>query len=197
LRESEAGGPDPGSAHTTCASRAGPAQNAELFTAILGRRADFAACVGAIRLLSRLLATYHGERVVILLDEYDSPIHAGYTKGYYDEVIAFFRDFLSGGLKDNPHLFKGSGYDVRSNRESGFGRCDVMVLPKTAGRPGVVMELERVEVEADETPEQALAMALEQIRARDYAAELRERGATPIHRVAVVFDGKRAYVRVG
>lgn len=39
--------------------------------------------------------------------------------------------------------------------------------------------------------------ALEQIRARDYAAELRERGASPIHLVAAVLDGKRAYARVG
>jgi hypothetical protein len=91
----------------------------------------------------------------------------------------------------------GSGYDVRSNRESGFGRCDVMVLPKAAGKPGVVLELKRVDTEAGETPEQALAAALAQIRARDYAAELRERGATPIHEVAAVFDGKRAYVQVG
>ena len=91
----------------------------------------------------------------------------------------------------------GSGYEVRSNRESGFGRCDVMVLPKLAGQPGAALELERVDADAGETPEQAIAAALEQIRARDYAAELRERGATPIHLVAVVFDGKRAYVRVG
>jgi PD-(D/E)XK nuclease superfamily len=59
------------------------------------------------------------------------------------------------------------------------------------------MELKRVDVDAGETPEQAIAAALEQIRARDYAAELRERGAAPIHRVAAVFDGKRAYVRIG
>jgi len=91
----------------------------------------------------------------------------------------------------------GSSYDVRSNRESGFGRCDVMVLPKLAGKPGVVMELKRVDVDAGETPAQAIGAALEQIRARDYAAELRERGATPILEVAAVFDGERAYVRFG
>jgi hypothetical protein len=45
--------------------------------------------------------------------------------------------------------------------------------------------------------EKAVEAALGQIRARDYAAELRARGAQPIHEVAAVFDGKRAYVRVG
>ena len=91
----------------------------------------------------------------------------------------------------------GSAYDVRSNRESGFGRCDVMVLPKVAGKPGVVLELKRVDTDAGETPAQAMTAALAQVRARDYAAELRERGAAPIHQMAAVFDGKRAYVRVG
>jgi Predicted AAA-ATPase/PD-(D/E)XK nuclease superfamily len=424
------------------------AADAKVFTDIRERRAGRAQLVGALPLLSRLLARHHGEKVVILIDEYDSPIHAGYTHRYYDDVVAFFRDFLSGGLKDNPHLWKGvltgilrvakeslfsglnniavygilrseyapyfgftepevrglcdavgrlelmddirafyngylfggvamynpwsvlcflashdkellpywietssndlvrellltgpagvraeleallaggtvdkrieenivlrdvsthpgavwsfllftgylkpvelrlveaerearlgvpnaevafalrkmtrdwietqlggsdallallsallrgdapvverhlahmlkvnlsyfdtaapeperfyhglvvgllaglgSGYDVRSNRESGFGRCDVMVLPKTRGQPGVVLELKRVDTEAGETTEKAFTAAFRQLRERDYAAELRERGAAPIHPMAAVFEGKRVLVR--
>ena len=83
------------------------AEDERLFTAILDRRAAKSELVIALGLLSRLLAEHHDEKVVILVDEYDTPIHAGYTHRYYDEVIAFFRDFLSGGLKDNVHLFKG------------------------------------------------------------------------------------------
>jgi hypothetical protein len=60
----------------------------------------------------------------------------------------------------------------------------------------VALELKRVDGEAGETVEAALAAALDPIRTRDYAAELRERGALPIHEMAAVFDGKRAYVRV-
>ena len=85
---------------------------------------------------------------------------------------------------------------MRSNRESGFGRCDVLVVPRTAGQPGVVLELKRVDTEAGETVEKALEAALAR-SGRDYAAELRARGAAPIHEMAAVFDGKRAYVRVG
>lgn len=58
-------------------------------------------------ILSEQLRRLHGEPVVILIDEYDTPIHAGHTYGYYDDVISFMRNFLSAGLKDNPHLFKG------------------------------------------------------------------------------------------
>lgn len=89
----------------------------------------------------------------------------------------------------------GPRYEVRSNRESGYGRYDVMVLPRAAGQPGVVIELKAIDAEAGETREQALEAALRQIREKDYAAELRERGAQPIHTLAVAFDGKRAWAR--
>jgi hypothetical protein len=79
----------------------------EDFSAILERRADNAVLWSSLRLLSHLLHRHHGERVLILVDEYDTPIHAGYTGGYYEDVIEFFRNLLSGGLKDNTALYKG------------------------------------------------------------------------------------------
>jgi hypothetical protein len=88
----------------------------------------------------------------------------------------------------------GPEHEVRSNRESGYGRYDVMVLPRVAGRPGVVLELKTVDTDAGETPTAALESALQQIRDRDYATELRERGASPIIELAAAFDGKRAFV---
>lgn len=88
----------------------------------------------------------------------------------------------------------GPDHEVRSNRESGYGRYDVMVLPRTPGRPGVVLELKTVDTEAGETPSAALEGAPRQLRDRDYATELRERGASPIIELAAVFDGKRAWV---
>ena len=86
-------------------------------------------------------------------------------------------------------------HDVRSNRESGDGRYDVMILPKQPGQPAVVLELKVPG--RKETPEQALQTALVQIREKDYAAEARARGAAPIHEIAVVFDGKDAWVGKG
>ncbi len=41
------------------------------------------------------LERYYKERVVILIDEYDVPIHEGYLNGYYDEVVGLIREFLS------------------------------------------------------------------------------------------------------
>ena len=70
-----------------------------------------------------------------------------------------------------------------------------MVLPRTAGQPGVALELKRVDAAHGETPGKALAAALRQIRSRDYAAELRARGASPVYEMAAVFDRKQVHVR--
>ena len=42
-----------------------------------------------------------------MIDEYDAPIHAAYTYGYYEEMIDFMRPFLSKVLKDNISLERG------------------------------------------------------------------------------------------
>jgi hypothetical protein len=80
-------------------------------------------------------------------------------------------------------------YQVRSNRESGQGRPDVMIRPREPGNPGVVLEL-KVAKPPKKTLDQALEQGLEQIRANDYPAELRAAGASPVHAFAVAFDGK-------
>ena len=54
--------------------------------------------------LAHMLSVHHKSKVVILIDEYDTPIQQGYSKGFYQEVILFMRNFLSGGLKDNTDL---------------------------------------------------------------------------------------------
>lgn len=79
---------------------------AERFRAILDGSAPDILYHRALQDLSEHLHRHHGERVVILIDEYDAPIHAGYTGGYVREMLEFFRAFLGGGLKSNPHLFK-------------------------------------------------------------------------------------------
>ena len=54
--------------------------------------------------LARMLEKHHQAKAVILIDEYDTPIQQGHSKGFYNEVITFMRNFMSGGLKDNPSL---------------------------------------------------------------------------------------------
>jgi hypothetical protein len=54
--------------------------------------------------LMKWLHSYHKKRVVLLIDEYDTPAHASFIGGYYDSFISFLRNWLSSALKDNPYL---------------------------------------------------------------------------------------------
>ena len=88
---------------------------------VLARSANENVYERALGDMSRYLRRHHGERVVILIDEYDEPIHAGYIHGYAREVLGFFRAFLSEGLKGNAHLFKAVLTGIlRIARESTF-----------------------------------------------------------------------------
>lgn len=57
--------------------------------------------------LSRMLHRHYGIAPIIIIDEYDVPIHQGYMGNYYDIVVLFMRNLFSGGLKDNRHLSYG------------------------------------------------------------------------------------------
>ena len=88
-------------------------------------------------------------------------------------------------------------YEVRSNRESGKGRPDVMIKPRRSGKPGVVLELKAAGTRAGRTQTQAINEGLRQMAKNDYTAELRGAGVTPIHAMVIAFDGKKVVVRPG
>ncbi|MCX6584312.1 MAG: AAA family ATPase, partial [Candidatus Aminicenantes bacterium] len=72
---------------------------------LTGNKGDY---VNSLENLLIFLSRFYNERAVILIDEYDAPIHAGFNYGYYDDIINFMRNFLSGGLKDtDQYLEKG------------------------------------------------------------------------------------------
>ncbi|QTA80126.1 AAA ATPase-like domain-containing protein, nuclease domain-containing [Desulfonema limicola] len=74
---------------------------------IMENRANQGEYENALKYLSEFLHFCFEKPAVILIDEYDTPLHSGYSKGYYEDIISFMRNFLSGGLKDNTHLYKG------------------------------------------------------------------------------------------
>lgn len=58
----------------------------------------------SLMFLSEMLHQHYGEGAVVIVDEYDTPIQSSHTNGFYDEVISFMRNLLSGCFKDNKHL---------------------------------------------------------------------------------------------
>ncbi len=58
----------------------------------------------SLRALSDFLGRYYGKKVIILLDEYDTPMQEAYVNGYWDELVAFTRNLFNSTFKTNPYL---------------------------------------------------------------------------------------------
>jgi hypothetical protein len=90
-------------------------------------------------------------------------------------------------------------HEIKSNRESGYGRYDIMIIPLAGGsdkgQTGYVIEFKTVDNEDNETVETALEAALAQIEKKKYETELVERGITRIKKLAIAFSGKHVYVK--
>ncbi|MCI5586500.1 MAG: AAA family ATPase, partial [Lachnospiraceae bacterium] len=54
--------------------------------------------------LSDFLYRYYGKKVIILLDEYDTPMQEAYVNGFWDELVAFTRSLFNSTFKTNPYL---------------------------------------------------------------------------------------------
>ena len=62
---------------------------------------------GAVRQMAKFMNSYYGKAVIILLDEYDTPMQEAWLGGYWDEAVSFFRSFFE------QLLWKGSHYPPR------------------------------------------------------------------------------------
>ena len=61
----------------------------------------------ALKFLTRILYEKYNKKVVVLIDEYDSPLVSAYINGYYEKAKDFFKTFYSTVLKDNSYLQMG------------------------------------------------------------------------------------------
>ncbi len=90
-------------------------------------------------------------------------------------------------------------YFVRSNRESGFGRYDVMLEPMDKNKIAYILEFKVFNFRKESSLEETANAGLRQIEERKYSAELAARGfsAESIHSYAFAFEGKRVLVKEG
>ncbi|BBE30396.1 hypothetical protein OSSY52_05370 [Tepiditoga spiralis] len=77
-----------------------------IYDKIMGREALDADYENSIRSLSEYMERYYGKKVIILIDEYDTPIQQAYLHGYYDEIISLIGNLFGMALKDNVYLEK-------------------------------------------------------------------------------------------
>ncbi|RKP17441.1 DUF1703-domain-containing protein [Rozella allomycis CSF55] len=73
--------------------------------------------------LMELLHEYHKTQVIVLIDEYDTPLNNAQRKGFYDQAIKFFYTFFSMALKDNDSLYKACIMGVAEIRGEGLMYC--------------------------------------------------------------------------
>jgi len=85
-------------------------------------------------------------------------------------------------------------YDVKSNKESGYGRYDVMIIPKDKNKIGLVMEFKKIDNFMKDTTSEAAIKALKQIEDRRYETELIKDGIKKILKLAIIFKGKEVCV---
>ena len=88
-------------------------------------------------------------------------------------------------------------YLIKSNREGGYGRYDVMIIPQDTSQAGLIIEFKSVDPENEKDLEQVARLALQQIEAKRYQQELIERGIHKIIKLGIVFRGKEVLVKVG
>lgn len=82
---------------------------------------DDAVATLALYQLSGFLDRYYGKKVIILLDEYDTPLLEAYIDGFWEELVGFIRSLLNGAFKTNPSLERGLLTGItRVSRESIF-----------------------------------------------------------------------------
>ncbi|MFH1644235.1 MAG: AAA family ATPase [bacterium] len=86
-------------------------------------------------------------------------------------------------------------HQIKSNRESGYGRYDVMIIPNDKNKPGVIIEFKKVYKDENETMEQAAKQALRQIEEKKYWQELNDMGIKNVVKLAIVFDGKSVLIK--
>ncbi len=76
---------------------------------------------GAIHFMADFMKRYYDKDVIIILDEYDTPMQEAWLSGYWDEAVTFFRGFFNSTFKTNPYLKRGLITGItRISRESIF-----------------------------------------------------------------------------
>jgi len=84
-------------------------------------------------------------------------------------------------------------YELRSNRESGLGRYDIMIIPRNKKHWGIIMEFKKVDV--GESLSKAAQKGLDQIKNNKYSHELLERGIFSIVAFGIGCKGKEVLVK--
>ena len=87
----------------------------------------------SFNLLSTLLEKHHGKKVLIFLDEYDTPLQEAYVQGYWDDMTAFIRTMFNNTFKTNPSMERAIMTGItRVSKESIFSDLNNLIVVTTS-----------------------------------------------------------------
>ena len=81
--------------------------DSDKFKKIINENANLSNLGRSLKFLTKILYEKYNKKVVVLIDEYDSPLVSAYINGYYEKAKDFFKTFYSTVLKDNSYLQMG------------------------------------------------------------------------------------------
>ena len=131
---------------------------------------------------------------------------------YMNEVaLSTFSSFYSGkhpsGKSEPERFYHGfvlgllvelrDKYEVQSNRESGYGRYDVMIIPRDKNSQAVIIEFKVIDSQEETSLDMTADSALKQIEEKNYDAKLLERGykREAIQHYGFAFEGKKVLIK--
>jgi len=149
-------------------------------------------------------STLSTDKIRTLLEAFtegDTETFADILQEFIFKSMSLF-DFSPEDPEQSYHLFilgllvnLSSTHEVKSNRESGKGRSDILIIPHNSNQLGLVLEFKKVSTPKGQTLESAAQAALDQIKDKQYAQELLNRGIKKIQLIGIAFDKKEILVK--
>ncbi len=135
----------------------------------------------------REMNAYMNEVALATFSNFDSGIHPSSKT----QPERFYHGFVLGLLVELRDR-----YQVKSNRESGYGRYDVMLIPRNVTEDAMILEFKVFDAEEENSLQDTVKSALRQIVERQYDAELLEAGIVKnqIHHYGFAFEGKNVLI---
>lgn len=156
----------------------------DTFDRIMSRNMQETEATSALYQLSDFLYRYYGKKVIILLDEYDTPMQEAYVNGFWEELVAFTRSLFNSTFKTNPYLARA-----------------VMTGITRVSKESIFSDLNNLKVVTTTSDEYATSFGFTEeevfhVLEKDYAASLIAKGihAEHIRKYGFAFEGKKVLI---